>query len=1829
LREEHNRRTGVEAGEGAGPPEERRSSKSSDLKEFDDVRRRVQLDICGHYAHPPAFRHIAGRRVGDNRAVSSTTDIIRRRAETVVAAVRGDEVGVYRMIKQLVATTIKEYRGRFLHELIQNGFDAHPEGSRDGKIAVHFHETEAEHGVLYVANGGRPLSESNFLRMASLGDSDKPIGVGIGNKGVGFKSVFQICDVPEVYSSSGPSDPGFSGFSFRFGTLSDLDHYLDPDDPVRTKLEAELSLSLLTVPLEAIPPTVADFRSQGFVTVLRLPASSSRAATEIRDRIDRLLASPSPIMLFLDRLESLSIQKSSETRPTLLKRRQVPDGDHTRVTLNETDDYRLFEGVVPHDHLLAALKDAVEEGALDERWLEWTAEASVSVAVGDGWAVPNPAPFTFLPMGEAAMSPLGGHINAPFVTDFARLGLDAEQPVNRLMLRRVAEVCVHAAESLIAAKQDAGAVVDLLAWNPDSLEWITDAVKRVRNVSLDEFVRLPSIGGTDWPSLSKVSAWPETSCEIVTVDRVVRAANARLIDTSRVDARRLDRLAHAKAGAGSLAPSPTLTADWVESVAESLVREGASLGQWRAFYDDLPTLFSIGAPLYGKRILLAESGELVPADQPVATTGNPRTENRRQRAVFFAPKAAGTEDDDAVDSDVDISPPRSLARRIVFLHRDLDWYVGPQQTPGRKFLQDHRLARQFRTASLLTHLGQLMSANPSDAVKRDGLDFAFRLFATNPTKHSKELAGVGLTVPTAAAGWVKASAAHFSKGWEVPGADDLSDLVAGAPNPSSELAQIANRLIAEPALVGGTTPNLAKWAAFLRVLGVAATLPINQVRDGRRMYGQNLNAEVIAGDGAPAGLPAGVIEQWHDGITSTGNAHHPETYFTTSDPVYWFAGQHEVAKLSARLRSAYARLVMRTTPSLTEAHKRSTWSRDRAGGWPTFVETPLWSFLTLADWVPVAVPNETAREFRTPAQSWYVGVEDTMAAAYSPLVDSRLRTLMDSAEIGERRWRQLDFLSWTDPEDAASLVDHLTELFTSGDIPETASEHFRTSLATAWAAVGDPGIETHPALDNVLLVESSGQLSLASKEESSNGRLFVTGTHDQSATARLVRELGWPVVAVESSDSARLNEVAKVLRTFWQDDVQVTLSWQLEVLSDGIPWKASQASPRLTDEVPWVPLLIAACMRFPRASGMRVGRQLGRALDDLAHVRLVSANRVAIASAGGDQALPARLHGVLPMTGDIPSLLAEAHQNPPTWEQFEVLAQALLELLGQERFKAEVSLTIRDLSTEPDQPISRPTNAELAEVLRAPEEQITELESAVFGAVAGIVARLRHVTPVFWGDAALEPFSESLTAAYSRDDVRQVLAELCGDEAEANAILAAASDTWDANSLRLRLGVKLADFNAALARYFPSVALVDNGAAQAEEFDIRRRQRNSELVDWVRQARIERFDAGEIQTDWLELRDLAFLERDPDWATTMDEVSQHLLDVCVDEQMAARVGPRPAATHTLPDFEIVRTANGRALRERLTEAHRVVTAWCDRENAVTPAVWTAETFGGDLRQKLEGVGALDFRELSDSALATWLSRIGAWPTGMELSVVAAVHGLSHEDLHTQDKARFDAKAEKARAARRVKFQGVDVDLDMSMSALVDRVSRFLESNPRSLESAYRTSSLVEVRDGKGKGGGGGGTGGKNGGVITNHLSNEQTGAIGLAGEMVAFHWLKNRDPSGVVDASCWKSSNSRLVIEGVTGNDSLGYDFEVPRRGGSVMYEVKATTADAGMIELGETEVRCAQQFARSDRWRLLIVEDVLSTTPRLHMLPNPFRHESRSLFGFVGNSLRLRFRLK
>src|SRR5207248_7128738 len=98
--------------------------------------------------------------------------------------------------KRFTALTALEYRDRFLIELIQNGYDAHEPLSRDGLVWIRLDVHDGPFGCLYVANGGRPFSESNFLALSELGMCAKTLGAGIGPKGVGRRRWPALTDHP-------------------------------------------------------------------------------------------------------------------------------------------------------------------------------------------------------------------------------------------------------------------------------------------------------------------------------------------------------------------------------------------------------------------------------------------------------------------------------------------------------------------------------------------------------------------------------------------------------------------------------------------------------------------------------------------------------------------------------------------------------------------------------------------------------------------------------------------------------------------------------------------------------------------------------------------------------------------------------------------------------------------------------------------------------------------------------------------------------------------------------------------------------------------------------------------------------------------------------------------------------------------------------------------------------------------------------------------------------------------------------------------------------------------------------------------------------------------------------------------------------------------------------------------------------------------------------------------------------------------------------------------------------------------------------------------------
>jgi len=87
-----------------------------------------------------------------------------------------------------------DYHGRFLIELIQNAVDALPEG-KPGRLHLILTPT-----LLAVLNQGQPFSPEGLEAITSMALSPKRADESIGNKGIGFKSVFEVSDAPELYS---------------------------------------------------------------------------------------------------------------------------------------------------------------------------------------------------------------------------------------------------------------------------------------------------------------------------------------------------------------------------------------------------------------------------------------------------------------------------------------------------------------------------------------------------------------------------------------------------------------------------------------------------------------------------------------------------------------------------------------------------------------------------------------------------------------------------------------------------------------------------------------------------------------------------------------------------------------------------------------------------------------------------------------------------------------------------------------------------------------------------------------------------------------------------------------------------------------------------------------------------------------------------------------------------------------------------------------------------------------------------------------------------------------------------------------------------------------------------------------------------------------------------------------------------------------------------------------------------------------------------------------------------------------------------------------------
>lgn len=439
----------------------------------------------------------------------------RQIAEKTLGELRGfiqellDGTSKYKSLYNLTEQIASDYANRFLIELLQNGYDAvaapDASGLASGAVRMVLHEKDDSRSLLYVANNETPISLSNFMQLANFGQSDKNPQTSVGNKGIGFRSVLQVCSNPHIYSGLWVEGRGYDGFCFKFDPVIKeklltqvtealstpynlsielhgitkvlADSNSDLRDTIKARIGIEddaqgmsvhdyvsgeykyLSPYTLPIPIDGgeSDAVLMELGRAGYVTVIKLELNQAEslqiAKSALRDLRNRAS------VLFLDRLRELSIVHigSGEENLTMnIKRtsRLIRSEPHIAVrevgvqdsTTNEEDRWWMWSTQIDAGNhaYQSRLMEAVN--GLPLLWKEVN-EVRLEIAVSLSDTIRSGLLYIFLPTRQK--SGFNHHINAPFYGEINRKAINIDNKYNHLLLEMVGELIYNAVTYLI------------------------------------------------------------------------------------------------------------------------------------------------------------------------------------------------------------------------------------------------------------------------------------------------------------------------------------------------------------------------------------------------------------------------------------------------------------------------------------------------------------------------------------------------------------------------------------------------------------------------------------------------------------------------------------------------------------------------------------------------------------------------------------------------------------------------------------------------------------------------------------------------------------------------------------------------------------------------------------------------------------------------------------------------------------------------------------------------------------------------------------------------------------------------------------------------------------------------------------------------------------------------------------------------------------------------------------------------------------------------------------------------------------------------------------
>ncbi|WP_406231802.1 DUF3883 domain-containing protein [Isoptericola jiangsuensis] len=300
-----------------------------------------------------------------------------------------------RNLLKIVAEDLYSKESHFILELVQNADDNSYNVGVQPSLSFRL-----EADCLIVVNNESGFEDKNVKALCSAGESSKGHDKGgyIGEKGIGFKSIFKVTDSPQIHSN---------GFHFRFDRSDshDLLGYVVP---------------------HWHEPTVKLHENS---TTMVIPAKSGQIFSS-----ETLKSLSDPLLLFLRKLRHLEVSTPDGTSSY----KRVDRGPITTLVTAKSGQTTALQGylrkIVAID--MSSIKEPKREGiAQTEIVLAFPISES-----GEAQPMPGCATYAFLPIRDFGFN---FYIQADFVLVSSREGIHEDQPWNTRLRDAIADAFVQ------------------------------------------------------------------------------------------------------------------------------------------------------------------------------------------------------------------------------------------------------------------------------------------------------------------------------------------------------------------------------------------------------------------------------------------------------------------------------------------------------------------------------------------------------------------------------------------------------------------------------------------------------------------------------------------------------------------------------------------------------------------------------------------------------------------------------------------------------------------------------------------------------------------------------------------------------------------------------------------------------------------------------------------------------------------------------------------------------------------------------------------------------------------------------------------------------------------------------------------------------------------------------------------------------------------------------------------------------------------------------------------------------------------------------------------